>query len=80
MRRRVDDVLEFICEYADQNQGITPPQKVIADSLHLSTARIQYLMARLMAAGMIRYVDNTYSYKVVDSQWEPPPYVLIDRG
>ena len=78
-RRRADDVLLFICQYADENCGVTPPQRVIAKSLKLSTPRVQYLMARLEADGFIRYVDKTYSYKVINSLWEPPPYVEISR-
>lgn len=73
----MDDVFEFICTYAKENKGNTPSQVIIADSLSLSTSRIQYLMARLEGDGLIKAIPKTYSYKVVDSEWDPPSYVEI---
>lgn len=76
-RHRIDDVFAYICTYADENNGITPPVRVIAAAVELSTSRIQYLMMRLKAKQFIREVGNTKSYKVVDADWEYPPYVKL---
>jgi hypothetical protein len=69
---RKDDVFEFIITYADENCGITPSSRQIAAALDLSQTRIQALMLRLQAERRIAFVDRE-KYKVIDSQWDPPP-------
>ncbi len=68
-RKRIDDVFAYICTYADENNGITPPVRVIADALKLSPSRVQYLMMQLKYA-KLEDVGETKSYKVVNAEWE----------
>lgn len=78
MRRRTrkDDVLEYICRIARENNGATPKPRAIAAALGLSQTRIHQIMMRLQIEGRITYVDR-YTYKVEQSVWEPPPYVEL---
>lgn len=68
-RTRMHDVLEFIVRFAEENNGVTPSTREIADGLGLSQQRIHYLVTRLHAERLIEWVSGD-RYKVVDSEWE----------
>lgn len=63
------DALDYIVDYAAENNGITPSTREIAAALGLSQTRIQHLLTRLQAERMIEFVSGD-RYKVVDSEWE----------
>ena len=73
---RVIEALVFICDYARRNNGIPPTTRTIAKELDISQTRVQYLMGRLDALGLISFMpDHGHTYRVIESIWEPPPYV-----
>ena len=74
-RARVDDVFDYICHYADENSGATPSTRVIGEALGFSQKRASYLLMRLEADGRIEWIDRV-KYKVVDSLWEPPSWLM----
>ncbi|HEX3053735.1 MAG TPA: hypothetical protein VHP83_23960 [Aggregatilineaceae bacterium] len=69
---RVDEVFVVICEYARANSGITPTTRELAKEMKLSQQRMSYVLMRLESLGRIKYISR-YAYKVVDSEWMPPP-------
>lgn len=71
---RADDVFEFVCSYAEENNGATPSTRVIAEGLGFSQKRAAYLLTRLELTGKIEWIDRL-KYKVVDSWWERPEAV-----
>lgn len=68
-RTRKDDVLDFIVDYASENNGVTPSTREIAGALQLSQTRIHHLLTQLHDRRVIAWVAGD-RYKVVDSEWE----------
>jgi hypothetical protein len=71
-RTRTDDAYDAICLYADENSGVTPSSQELADMLGVCQQRAIYLMMRLEKHGRILWVTKQ-KYKVVNSEWSPPP-------
>lgn len=68
-RTRKDDVLDFIVDFAQENNGITPSTRDIATGMSLSQSRISYLLKCLHDDRLIEWVGRE-KYMVVDSEWE----------
>ena len=67
-RTRKHDVLDFIVRYAEENNGVTPSTREIAEGLGLCQSRVHHLMTRLVAERWLEWVSRD-KYKVVDSDW-----------
>jgi len=65
------DALRVICEYARDNNGITPTTRNLAALLCVSQTRVVTLLGELEDEGYIEFVSR-YTYKVLRSMWEPP--------
>lgn len=65
------DALRVICDYARDNNGITPTTRELAGQLNVSQTRVMGLLGELEDDGYIEFVTR-YSYKVLRSVWEPP--------
>lgn len=65
------DALRLICEYAQDNNGITPTTRNLAKLLNVSQTRVVTLLGELEDDGYIEFVSR-YTYKVLRSMWEPP--------
>ena len=65
------DALRVICEYARDNNGITPTTRHLAKMLSISQTRVVALLGELEDDGHIEFVSR-YTYKVLRSIWEPP--------
>jgi hypothetical protein len=72
-----DRVFDEICRYALEYNGITPTTRQIGEALDISHQRVSYLMLILERQNRIEWIGR-YSYRVVNSTWEPPPVENIN--
>lgn len=72
-RLRRDDILDYICAYAQEHNGNSPSMRAIARALGIAypTARVHVL--ELVAEGKLRIEDNQLI--VEQAEWTPPPYL-----
>lgn len=75
-RTRRDDILRIICEYAQDNNGLTPTTRQLAKFAGLSQTRIAALLQALSEEGRITFV-NRYAYRVERSTWDAPEDVEL---
>lgn len=74
MTRR-EEILRFICQYAKENNGVTPSARSIAVAFRLGKTTVLTHITKLVAEGRLAWVDDRL--KVVDSEWIEPPYVDV---
>lgn len=70
-RTRRDEIFEFICDYAEQNLGVTPSLRIIASHFGISHVTVSNHVWKLRAERRVDWVDSRI--KVEDSTWTPPP-------
>lgn len=75
--RRVQ-ILEFICEFAAENGGNSPSLRTIARNLDMGVTTVRHHLDTLRREGRLRWTEEQRLW-VVNSQWEPPPDMKIQR-
>lgn len=72
---RREEILRFICRYAKENNGVTPPARSIAAAFKLGKTIVLTHITKLIAEERLAWVDDRL--KVVDSEWIEPPDVEV---
>jgi Mn-dependent DtxR family transcriptional regulator len=71
-----DDVLRAACELADEQLGNSPTHGEIAERLQCSRQLVQMLFRILENDGAVEWI-NRNRYKILRSEWQPPPDIDI---
>lgn len=72
--RRIE-ILEFICRFARENNGVTPSIRVIATNMGMGRGTVEVHLRKLHAEGRIGWVEGRL--KVERSIWDPPEDVEL---
>jgi DNA-binding GntR family transcriptional regulator len=73
-RYKRHEIFNWICQYADERNGITPSYMEIARQFCLSRGTVRNHVLLLALDGLLRLEDRQII--VEDSDWIPPPHYV----
>lgn len=74
---RRDEILAYICQYAKENNGVTPSVRSIAVVFELHLKTVQVHIQKLLDENRIQFVGDDHRIRVERSTWEQPPEVEL---